>query len=230
MPEENQDQKKAEGNQNVNNQNQPANQENSDDKAKEFFSWPWIIATAAVVILVVAGFFYFRHRVNAPNEVSPEINQTSTVATTTAKLGLDSSQSTTTKGKSAFQKDVKNKSKSQPITQQIQIQEGNIVVSAAPGNGITHLARHALAEYLKQHPDLAKKLTKEHRVYIEDYLKDQIVKARHNQKVLSIGEKVSFSNNLIQQGIQQSQGLTQQQLDRLKTFSQRINWSEVQPI
>ena len=93
---------------------------------------------------------------------------------------------------------------------------------AEKGEGITHLARKALKDYLKEHPD--KKLSNEHKVYIEDYLKDRILEKRTKSKFLEIGEEISFSSDMIEEAINSSLNLTPKQLDNLKKYSALISW------
>ncbi len=204
-----------------------------NNKIKELFSWQWIIIMIGIVILVVASFLYFRHKISSPTIETSPINNTSSNKTTTSLTSSTPAQPSTTetqaKNSTTKNQTADNNKKSkqkQPISQEIQIQDKSITVSAAPGDGITQLARRALSEYIKQHPDTGKKLTKEHRVYIEDYLKDRIVKNRNGRKMLVVSEKVSFSTDLIYNAIQNSQKLTQKQLNYLKIFSQRIDWSK----
>jgi len=99
-----------------------------------------------------------------------------------------------------------------------------IKVKAKPikGEGITHLARKALKDYLKEHPD--RKLSNEHKVYIEDYLKDRILEKRTGSKFLELGEEISFSSDMIEEAIDSSLHLTQKQLDNLKNYSALISW------
>ncbi len=90
-----------------------------------------------------------------------------------------------------------------------------IIVSPAKGNGITHLARQALKEYLKDKPELAKELTAEHKIYIEDYLRKNIPNA---PTTLQMGDTISFSQDLIQNAIDQAQKLTDNQLENLQKY------------
>jgi hypothetical protein len=50
--------------------------------------------------------------------------------------------------------------------------ETAFVETAVAGEGSTHLARHALANYLEKNTDSS--LTGEHKVYIEDYLRKHV--------------------------------------------------------
>ena len=95
------------------------------------------------------------------------------------------------------------------------ISGNEITVSPAKGNGVTHLARQALKEYLKDKPGLAKELTAEHKIYIEDYLRKNVEKA---PEILQMNDTVTFSQDLIQNAIDQAQKLTDSQLKNLEKY------------
>lgn len=89
---------------------------------------------------------------------------------------------------------------------------------ANPGEGVTHLARRSAARYLEGNPsDFT--VTNEHRVFIEDYLKD-----RDGSRFLEIGETVTFSKNTIREAVEASRELTDAQLRNLQTYAQRVQW------
>ena len=90
------------------------------------------------------------------------------------------------------------------------------VIKAVRGQGETMLARQALADYLSKNPD--SQLTKEHKIYIEDYLR------KHNAFTGSvrIGTSVEFQKDLIQKAIGASKNLSGQQLNHLKRYSARV--------
>lgn len=90
-----------------------------------------------------------------------------------------------------------------------------IVVTAAKGNGATHLARQALKEYLKNKPELAQKLGAEQRIYIEDYLRKHIT---GQPKTLNIGDQIAFSNNTIQDAVNMALSLTDSQIKNLSQY------------
>jgi hypothetical protein len=85
--------------------------------------------------------------------------------------------------------------------------------TAQKGDGMTHLARRALKDYISR-TGVGQDLTPEHKIYIEDYL----VK-KTGAKDLLIGEKVSFSSELIQEAIQKAKELNSNQLENLKQYS-----------
>lgn len=110
----------------------------------------------------------------------------------------------------------KDSQKEEPSQKQEVIKDGKIIEIAEKGEGVTHLARKAAKNYLKNKD---KKLTKEQKVYVEDYLKDKV-----GSRPLEVGEKVTFSKKQIQDAIDASLQLNQNQLKNLEKYSQHINW------
>ncbi len=90
------------------------------------------------------------------------------------------------------------------------------VVAAQKGEGITHLARRALAEYATDKGN-CEDLTKEHKIYIEDYLQN-----RTGTEYLQLEETRSFSENLIEEAIDASRTLGDKQLENLEQFSELV--------
>jgi hypothetical protein len=102
-------------------------------------------------------------------------------------------------------------------TQEITTTQDSLTLSAQPGDGITHLARQALAQYLLELEDQAPQLSPEHLIYAEDFVQNQI-----GDFGLEIGQELTFSKALLQQAIDASLGLSQSQLNNLKQFSQLV--------
>jgi hypothetical protein len=101
-------------------------------------------------------------------------------------------------------------------TQVSQETEASFVETAGKGDGQTHLARRALANYLEKNPDSA--LTAEHKVYIEDYLrKHSGVNGR-----IKIGTSMEFSKDLINKAITSSKQLNDKQLQNLHKYAVRV--------
>ncbi len=94
--------------------------------------------------------------------------------------------------------------------------EGSFIETATKGDGTTHLARRALANYLEKSPDSS--LTGEHKVYIEDYLRKQL----SNRGPLAVGQSSEFSKDMIRQAIDHSKQLSDKQLQNLKKYSSRV--------
>lgn len=95
--------------------------------------------------------------------------------------------------------------------------ETSFIEKAEQGNGTTHLARRALAHYLEKNTDST--LTPEQKVYIEDYLRKNIV----HSGTVTTKTSIEFSKTLISQGIEKSKTLNERQLQNLKKYSARVN-------
>lgn len=98
------------------------------------------------------------------------------------------------------------------VTQEGQ-QEFIYKATAQKGEGTTHLARRSLREYLNASPLINSDLKSEHKIYIEDYLKDL-----HGERFLGLGEKVEFSANEISRAIEMARGLSSNQLKNLSQY------------
>lgn len=99
----------------------------------------------------------------------------------------------------------------QPVSRTIEMKESEIVVSAGAGDGVTHLARGALKEYLKA--DSGINLSAEQKIYVEDYLKD-----RTSSLKLAIGESKNFSKDNLKQAIESAQNLSEKQIQNLSQY------------
>jgi len=112
-----------------------------------------------------------------------------------------------------------------PVDQKDEIKEiipesrkegGEFVEKAIRGEGVTHLARRALKNYLEDNPQ---ELTNEYKIYIEDYLKDNI-----GSRPLEVGEEIAFSQDLIKEAIDASSTLSPEQLKILEEYSALVAW------
>lgn len=90
--------------------------------------------------------------------------------------------------------------------------------TAQQGEGITHLARKALKRYLEEKGS-GLELTPEHKIYIEDYLQNKT-----GERGLLVGEKISFSEELIKEAINKAQQLQPSQLENLKQYSSLVSF------
>lgn len=95
--------------------------------------------------------------------------------------------------------------------------ESTFVETASAGEGLTHLARKAAANYLEKNADSS--LTAEHKIYIEDYLRKKV----GHQGGVRIGTSVEFSKDLIRDAIAQSKTLNERQLKNLEQYSARVS-------
>lgn len=105
---------------------------------------------------------------------------------------------------------------------EILMEKGRLAVAAKKGEGLTHLARRAGREYLaKTNPGFT--VTKEHKIFIEDFLKDAALNEREGNDRVQVGEEVRFSEELIRQAIAQARTLSDKQLKNLEQFSARVS-------
>lgn len=106
----------------------------------------------------------------------------------------------------------------QPVVKadrKVEMKEDQIVVLAGTGDGVTHLARQALREYLKA--DAGVTLNVEQKIFVEDYLKDRTASAR-----LAVGEGKNFSKDTIKQAIEAAQKLNENQIKNLSRYAQMV--------
>jgi len=99
-----------------------------------------------------------------------------------------------------------------PVSQEIKYLE-----TAQNGEGITHLARRALSQYLQEKPQDFD-VTPEHKIYIEDYLAKSM-----GDRWLNLGENIEFSEILLKEAIGKAKDLTPEQLQNLTQFSQLVS-------
>ncbi|MCK5122682.1 MAG: hypothetical protein KAQ87_00820 [Candidatus Pacebacteria bacterium] len=85
-------------------------------------------------------------------------------------------------------------------------------VYANRGEGITHLARRALNEYLQEIGEESE-LTKEHKIYIEDYLQN-----RTGTESIEVSYQGTFSENLIEEAVSSAKQLTPNSINNLSKY------------
>ncbi|MBU4162354.1 hypothetical protein KJ859_02105 [Patescibacteria group bacterium] len=85
---------------------------------------------------------------------------------------------------------------------------------AKSGDGITHLARRALREYLD---GSSVNLNAEQKIFCEDYIQNRI-----GEKEIKIGESIAISEDLIAEAVNKSLGLSASELENLKNFTELV--------
>jgi cytoskeletal protein RodZ len=181
-----------------------------------------IIISIIIVILIAGGIYSYSKR-----GVSPIVTDNSaSVEETTAKdesstdiskndTDKNVSEKSTTEKVAAAEKDTNKTAVSSNATSSET--EASFIETAGKGDGSTVLARRALANYLEKNPDSA--LTKEHKIYIEDYLRKNIGQKGR----VYVGTSLEFSKDLIQKAIAQSKNLNERQLQNLQKYSARVS-------
>jgi hypothetical protein len=162
-----------------------------------------IVLSLIVVLLAVGGYYFYKNYQERRAILQPIIEQTNPspsgspfVANPTASPKVTSAN---TQG---------------AVIPEVKKENTDFVATAAKGDGATHLARQSLKEFLKEKPDLAGKLKAEHKIYIEDYLQKHTTHAN----VLKIGDKITFSQDLMNEAIDHAQKLTDNQVNNLHQY------------
>ncbi len=95
-------------------------------------------------------------------------------------------------------------------------ESGDFTETAEKGEGVTHLARKAVASYLEENN---LDLNAEQKVYAEDYLQNL-----KGSRALETGEKVSFTGEQIQEAYEKANALSEAQLENLQQYSQNVQF------
>jgi len=166
-----------------------------------------IIVSVSIVAAIALGIYSYSQR------TTENTNDLNTL------LELKQNETSVEADKKQSQSEVKAEVKGGVVvTEELsQETETSFIEKAEPGNGTTHLARRALAHYLEKNTDST--LTPEQKVYIEDYLRKNIV----HSGTVTTKTSIEFSKTLISQGIEKSKTLNERQLQNLKKYSARVS-------
>jgi len=97
------------------------------------------------------------------------------------------------------------------------VREGDQFIAAAQkGEGVTHLARRSLQEYLEKN-NREGEINAEQKIYIEDYLQK-----RTGSSELSVNQTKTFSVSMIDEAINAAKQLNEQQLKNLEKYSKTV--------
>lgn len=96
----------------------------------------------------------------------------------------------------------------------IQKTDSQITVKARIGDGVTHLARNAVAEYIK---DKNISLSKEQKLYAETVLKNT-----YYQHSIDVSEDISFSLDDLSDTVQKAQNLTEGQIQAWSKYTASV--------
>ena len=200
--------------------------ENTDEKNEEYQSGTmkqWIqdnlriLISVFIVVLIAGGIYsYSRRSEETPTDrIAEENSILEEIAGTGEEQASDSEQKVEEGEKKADQQ-ASAQDKTISSTATSQETKKSFIESAVKGDGTTHLARRALAHHLEKNSDSA--LTKEHKIYIEDYLRKNI---SHKGSV-RVGTSVEFEKSLISEAIAKSKTLNENQLKNLQKYSARV--------
>lgn len=170
-----------------------------------------ILLSILVVVAIAGGIYSYSKRVQAPTITDTAATQQQNDTITETPESTPPTDDKTTPPPTTA-----SPATTAVSTAQVSETETSLTVKATRGQGETHVAREALANYLTKNPD--SQLTKEHKIYIEDYLRKHNTFSGH----VSVGTSIEFQKTLIQQAIGQAKNLTPRQLDHLKIYSARV--------
>jgi len=176
---------------------------------------PRTVSTIIVILIVVGAIFAFSDR-GAKPEVTP--------SPTATPVGESPAPEATPEGTSTASPEateaptegaVKPTPVPVPLPEAKETDTAYIEV-AARGEGVTHLARKAMLRHIAAaEPDY--EVTAEHKVWMEDYLKDQV-----GRKSLALGENVEIQKELVRNAVAEAKKLTDAQRKNLTRYSQLV--------
>ncbi len=145
---------------------------------------PRTVSTIIVILIVVGAIFAFSDRGGRPSEPpTPTAAGTEGPEASPAPAG----------GEADGVKGERTQTPSPTPLPAAQETDAAYIEVASPGEGNTHLARRAMLRYLEANrPDYD--VTAEHKVWIEDYLKDRL-----GRSPLGIGEQKTIEKNLVRE-------------------------------
>lgn len=182
---------------------------------------PRTVSTIIVILIIAGAIFAFSDK--KQNEVTPSEEPTTEEPQNLAESSTSASPSPSDKVASgATAKPEASKKPEQaaatPLPEAKETAEAYIEV-ASRGQSVTKLARIATRRYIDANAS-EKGLSNEQRVFVEDYLKDQI-----QRKPLTVGAEVTFSKDAVRKGIEESKKLTNAQLKNLQKYARNVNWN-----
>lgn len=167
-----------------------------------------IVISIAIVVLIAGGIYSYSKRGETP------ITSIETEKTINEKVA--STESDKPAEPTIEEKATEEQKEVAPVSTSKETEE-SFIETAEKGSNLTMLARKATADYLEKNQDSS--LTKEHKIYIEDYLRKN-VSVKDGVKV---GTSVEFSKDLIEKAITQSKTLNEKQLKNLEKYSARVS-------
>jgi len=185
-------------------------EQNSGGFIERLRNSPRTVSTIIVILIIAGAIFAFSDRKSQNPTPSAEPTEQPTEEATA------SASATATSEKAAAKTQPKATPKPTEMPKATETAEAYNEV-AQNGQGVTNLARIAVKRYLDANP--SEKLSNEHRVYMEDYIRKKLAK-----KSVSSGETVSISKNLVREAAEASKKLSNAQIQNLQKYSRRVRW------
>lgn len=213
----------------------PENDDQQQDSQSENGWKTWlqdnlrIIISIVIVVAIAAGIYSYSNRTEPGAEVAEEDQVTdedmiaiddlseeateedSSEETGEANMEEDAAANQEENGNAPAEKDNASNEQQENVVAS-QETDTSFIESAQPGDGLTHLARRALKDYLEKNPD--SQLLPEHKIYVEDYLRKKV----GFQGGVNVGTSVEFSKDLIKEAIGQAKTLNENQIQNLSKY------------
>lgn len=184
-----------------------------------------VILSVLIVALIAVGIYNYSKKPQDQSqqlagEQAVEVQEGEQIPGEQPQAGVQVQNENDNKGEVVVKGDQQKPAETAPKEQQVQTPvektgEG-YVAKADRGDGTTHLARKALKNYLNENADPS--LTKEHKIYIEDFLRKNVSQGR-----LKVGDSRTFSDSLMKDAISKSKQLNERQLKNLQKYSARVS-------
>lgn len=189
-------------------------------KLGDWFKQHWTTTIIFVIIaFLIWGIYsnYTAENKTAENENNENITNTeNTNESDNQNIAENTNEAEAANEESSEETQETNNNTAENNASTVTVSSEKITVATTKGDGMTHLARKALKQYLENNPD--SQLTKEHKIFVEDYMRKKVPYSS-----LQIGDSKDFSINLIQEAINASKKLTDNQLNNLKKYSSRVS-------
>jgi len=174
---------------------------------------PRTVSTIIVILIIAGAIFAFSDRKQTGVTPSPEETSEAPEQSASAEPTVVAEA-----GKEGKVEAVKATPVPTPLPEAKETTEAYTEV-ATRGQSVTVLARIATKRYVEAN-EAYKGLSNEQKIYVEDYLKDNV-----KRQPLPVGGQVTFSKELIKKGIEASQKLSDAQQKNLQKYAQRVNWN-----
>ena len=184
-----------------------------------------VIISVVIVVVIAGGIYSYSKRSEAPQEAAETqtgdleqlIEEENSLESEEAVAEKSGEETAPSEEKTAETKGTEEKieTEEEQVTSVATSKETekSFIETAQKGEGVTHLARRALSDYLEKNAD--SELTAEHKIYIEDYLRKKV---SFNQRVF-VGTTVEFSKDLVKEAITESKKLDAAQLENLHKYA-----------
>jgi len=171
-----------------------------------------IISILLILFLIISGIYAFNRETNTDEKDSVE-EKVEEIKESEQKSDEMNRQEATENGEqTSSEMEAKTENESQSNDTTISTTDSQITVKAEAGDGVTHLARKAVAEYTKSQNIT---LSAEQKLYAETVLKNQ-----YYQHHLSVGQSIDFDMSSLENTIEDAQNLSPSQIE---------NWSKYVP-